>query len=67
MEILHSLQGECIDAVCYRFYGHSDFLEAVIQANPKLVELGPVLPIGTPVVMPQAGQAPAKTIINLWD
>ena len=34
MELL-SQQGDTLDLVCYRFYGHTNTVEAVLEINPK--------------------------------
>lgn len=62
-------QGDTVDSLCYRHLGSSAQVETVLDANPGLAALGPVLPEGTPVTLPDAAlAAPAtKAFINLWD
>jgi phage tail protein X len=61
-------QGDSIDALCWRHLGSSAAVEATFEANPGLAALGPVLPMGTPVVLPDQDAAPQNnTLIQLWD
>lgn len=62
-------QHETLDAICYRFYGTTHGVtEQVLSANPRLAELGPLLPHGTPVVLPAIPQATQRApTVNLWD
>lgn len=64
-----SREGDVIDDVCRRFYGReAGAVEAVLEANPRLAELGPVLPPGKEVHLPDLPR-PLETIatIKLWD
>lgn len=62
-------QGDTIDTLCWRHLGTTDTVESILERNPGLAALGPILPIGTPVTLPDADTlaTPAKTIIQLWD
>ncbi|WP_337263334.1 MULTISPECIES: tail protein X [unclassified Serratia (in: enterobacteria)] len=62
-------QGDTLDAICYRYYGAlAGALEAVLAANPRLAELGAILPTGTLVELPnQVEQAADTQMIQLWD
>lgn len=64
-----SLQNDTVDLICWRHYGRtSGVVEAVLEANPALAEQGPILTIGTSVVLPEINtqQHTAQTI-SLWD
>lgn len=64
-----TIDGDVIDAVCRRYYGReAGAVEAVLEANPGLAELGPVLPAGTLVELPDLPR-PLETIetVKLWD
>lgn len=66
--IVRAQQGDTVDSLCWRHLGSSAAVEAALEANPGLAALGPVLPMGTAVALPDA--APLRTndnIINLWD
>jgi phage tail protein X len=62
-------QGEMIDVICRRAYGdESGYVEAVLNANRGLADLGPILPIQTVIVLPELTRAaPERTIVSLWD
>lgn len=62
-------QGDTVDAICWRYYGRTaGVTEAVLAANPGLADLGPVIPHGTAVTLPDAApQAEQRQVVNLWD
>lgn len=66
---LRAQQHDTLDAICYRAYGTTrDVTEQVLAANPGLAELGPLLPHGTPVVLPAIPQANQRApTVQLWD
>ena len=69
MTIYTSRDNDLIDAVCRAFYGReAGAVEAVLEANPGLADLGPVLPAGTKVTLPDL-PSPLETIetVKLWD
>ncbi|KHO66658.1 tail protein X [Pseudomonas flexibilis] len=69
MDTIRATQGDTLDAICWRYYGRTaGVVEQVLEANPGLASLGPVLPIGTLVRMPAvATQATQRDVVNLWD
>lgn len=62
-------QGETLDALCWRHYGRTaGVVEAVLEVNPGLADLGPILPHGTPVQLPDiTTQQPTSSTVQLWD
>ena len=61
-------QDDTVDSLCWRHYGATQgMVEAVLQANPGLAGLGPVLPQGLEVRMPMVTAKPIQTVIQLWD
>lgn len=62
-------QGDTIDAICWRIYGKTKGMnELVLNANPGLASLGPVLPVGHEIELPDApSQSVSKQVIQLWD
>lgn len=62
-------QGDTLDTLCWRHYGRTaGVVEAVLEANPGLADLGPILPHGQRVTLPeQAPQPQRQNLINLWD
>ncbi|MGL6559592.1 tail protein X [Aeromonas dhakensis] len=41
--------------------------EQVLELNPGLAELGPILPTGTLITMPAAPTQAEQPLIQLWD
>lgn len=66
---VRAIQGDTVDALCWRHYGRTDgTVEAVLEANPGLAELGAVLPVGTPVRLPAlATVSDRKPLLQLFD
>jgi len=71
--VLRAQQGDTLDLLCLRHYGRTrGVTEATLEHNPGLADLGPVLPIGTPVTLPDVStsapvSATAQQPVNLWD
>lgn len=61
-------QGDSVDSLCYRHLGSTDAVERVLRDNPGLAALGPILPMGTEVTLPDTEPPPrTTTLIQLWD
>ncbi|WP_018606788.1 tail protein X [Uliginosibacterium gangwonense] len=67
-------QGETLDALCWRMYGATaGYVEQILVDNPGIAALGPFLPHGTQVVMPDpatsttANTKTTAATVNLWD
>ena len=62
-------QGETVDLVCFSYYGRtSGTVEAVLEANRGLSALGPILPIGTKILLPDMPSvSTARPLTSLWD
>lgn len=62
-------QGDTLDNLCWRHLGSVDPVETALLLNPGLAAIGPILPEGTAVTLPETTQAAAQTtpIIQLWD
>lgn len=61
-------QGMTVDLLCHRHYGRTrGTTERVLDENPGLAALGPVLPVGTRVRLPEIVKLPTKTTRSLWD
>lgn len=62
-------QNDVLDDVVSRFYGDTAnrIVEIVLEANPGLADLGPVLPAGVEIELPARPVTAAKTITRLWD
>lgn len=62
-------QGDTLDYICWKFYGQqSGAVEAVLNANPGLADLGIVLPTDTEIVLPELTKpVTEQQPIRLWD
>lgn len=68
METVTSIQGDTIDLICRRAYGdESGFVEQVLEANPGIAGLGPILPTGTVVKLPDIAKPADLPTVSLWD
>ncbi|MDR8014115.1 tail protein X [Ectopseudomonas guguanensis] len=69
MDTIRTVQGDTVDAIVWRYYGRTaGLVERVLDANPGLADLGPVLPNGTLINLPAAApQAEQSQMVNLWD
>ena len=67
---VYARQGDTLDALCWRNLGSTaGVVEAALEANPGIATLGPVLPHGTPIDLPEpATTAPARrALVQIWD
>lgn len=66
-----SKQGDVLDRICFAQYGActSDTLNAVLDANYGLADLGPILPAGVQITLPDQAPvtAPPSAGVSLWD
>ena len=64
-----SHQGDTLDTLCWRHLGTTQPVEATLQLNPGLAALGPTLPQGATVALPDIEQntRQPKQTIQLWD
>lgn len=65
-----ALDGETVDAICWRVLGRTaGATEQVLGLNPGLAALGPRLPGGTVVILPDAISAASAAIdiVQLWE
>lgn len=61
-------QGDTVDSLCWRHLRSSVPVEQVLDLNPGLAALGPLLPAGTLVTLPdETPRAAATQLIHLWD
>lgn len=65
---VHAVQGDTIDMLCWRHYGRTaGVVEQVLATNPGLAKLGPILPHGTAVTLPDIPTQTQRTTVQLWD
>ncbi|QNX72868.1 tail protein X [Acinetobacter seifertii] len=64
-----TVQGDTLDLICWNYYGRTaGVFEEVLAANPDLTKQGPILEIGTVIILPDIKvQQQVKKTINLWD
>lgn len=61
-------QGDTLDALVWRHYGRTaGVVEATLDANPGLAELGPILPHGTLITLPDLPPPALQRLVQLWD
>lgn len=67
--VIRATQNETLDAICWRHYGRTNgVVEQVLEANPRLADAGPIIPMGTLITLPPAPPAREdRQIIQLWD
>ncbi len=66
----HTQQHDTVDLLCHRHLGTTagGVVEHTYTLNPGLAELGPLLPAGRPITLPDATRVSATTpTVNLWD
>lgn len=64
---IRSVQGQTLDMIAAREYDNpSSGVTALLQANPHLRRVGPILPIGSLVLIPELSSAPVEGQIRLW-
>lgn len=67
-DIYTTRQGETVDLACSRHYGKTkDVTEAVLAANVGLAALGPILPMGTTIIMPPAPRRSVRPLVKLYE
>jgi phage tail protein X len=68
MTIYQTAAGDQLDRICHRYYGHLvGTVEAVLEANPGLADLGAVYAAGVTVILPDLGEPNATADrVELW-
>ena len=65
---VYAEQGDTLDSLCWRYYNRTALVvEKVYAANTGIADLGPLLPHGTAVFMPDIAEQPVQETIKLWD
>lgn len=69
MALYRAKDGEMVDEICQLYYGRtSGVVEQVLAANPGLAELGPRLPAGALVELPEIEEPTTNVRYPaLWD
>lgn len=66
MSSYRTVEGDMIDAISVATYGTEDMVEAIYLANPHLAGLGPILPSGINLTLPERPVRPTATLQRLW-
>lgn len=65
---VRAIQGDTVDLLCQRHLGQTAAVtEQVLTANPGLAALGPILPNGTLVTLPDVAPEKTTPLVQLWD
>ena len=65
-----AIEGETVDEICWRELGRTARVtEQTLERNAGLADLGPALPGGTTIDMPEAPDLakPVRETVKLWD
>lgn len=63
-------EGELVDELCWRTLGRTEKVtEMTLELNPGLAALGPRLPAGLEVRLPEMPETalPVREVVKLWD
>jgi phage tail protein X len=66
VSIYRTKDGDMVDAICVAHYGSEDMTEQVYEANPRLAALGPILPKGITITLPNKIETKVKSPVRLW-
>lgn len=58
--------GDVLDDLIWQHYGRGDVLAAVLEANPTLATLPPVLTAGLVIELPELPLPVEAPVIRLW-
>lgn len=69
MALYRAQANEMVDEICHLYYGRTQVtVEAVYEENPGLAELGPRLPVGTLIELPDVPEDSTKArYAELWN
>lgn len=63
-----TVEGDTVDLVAYKFYRtQPGVTEVILNANNGLASLGPILPLGTTILIPDIDTQAAEEPVQLWD
>lgn len=57
---------DMLDDICQRYYGRTDVVPQVLEANPHLAQLLPTLVAGLEVLLPDIPLPPDEPVIRIW-
>ena len=59
-------EGDVLDEICYSYYGSSQAIHAVLEANPGLAENGTVFEAGVEIILPDYSAEEEEDEDVLW-
>ncbi|MDT0499724.1 MULTISPECIES: tail protein X [unclassified Halomonas] len=61
-------EGESLDWICWRAYGRISrgLVERVLEVNSGLADLGPSLPAGVAIILPDVEEPAVNRRVRLW-
>lgn len=61
--------GDTVDYIAWRVYGtqEAQVVERLLDANPGVADIGPVLPAGTRLTLPDLDTTAERAGVRLWD
>ncbi len=66
-ETVTTEEGDSVDLIAFKRFGASNgTTESILDANPGLAALGPVLPAGVKVIIPVPVQKDRRQSTRLW-
>jgi phage tail protein X len=62
-------EGDMADLIAFKYYGTTDarVVERMLEANAGLADLGPVLPAGISINLPEIDTTEKIQGVRLWD
>lgn len=66
---VRSRDGDSVIGLLYQVAGRSDdvAVEALYEANPHIIPMGPILSAGVEVEIPEFKSPAPKKVVNVWD
>ncbi len=58
--------GDVLDDLVWRHYGRNDLIAAVLESNPHLAQLSPVMEAGLVIELPDLPLPAEAPVIRLW-
>lgn len=56
-----------VDHICWRYYGRTQqTVEAVLDANPGLADMAPILPQGVAILLPDLPAPETTELLRIW-
>lgn len=66
MKLYRTRDGDMLDAICKAELGSEDQVAAVLGANPRLADLGPVYAAGLVILLPAPAPRAVARKVRLW-